>query len=527
MARRRAGLADLVEVRHEAEHRLAFAAEVDQRLAAAQRGLRRAQEPEDQLLGLGGMRRAVGLLLGPAGAGDEQQLGVRTDGLLVGLRTPRRRARWSGSAAPRRRSASTVAARRRSAPRRDAAGVEQHDPRPLRARQHGLHALAVEPAGDGGDVVPHRERGRMRVDAAAQAVRHAGQRARPSRRRRARSRSRRPHARQRASAAAASVAYRGCGESFARDGEESDRAACARSGRPPACVVAPASPTVTSPPSARAAARASSAGLARLPSASVCARNKYRFHVIPPRSTATISRAISSAGMFLTTRVSRCCFGRLTDAKHSPVFGIGDGFGALQRGHDAAHVRHPDLRIVARFRQMARWPSRAPPAAPRRRTAGGWPPSIALEHFEAAVLARDDLVDALELLRDAEPLADHLHGGPGAARGGFPAAEDQQARRGRGRGCRRSRRPARRRSRTNRQNPEAGPSSATSSNGTFCATVIMTCCSLALGPRLTSQTLLPAPAAPGGRLRRARGRPRGRAPRGASFRSSERGRRGL
>ena len=39
--------------------------------------------------------------------------------------------------------------------------------------------------------------------------------------------------------------------------------------------------------------------------------------------------------------------------------------------------------------------------------------------------------------------------------------------------------------------PEAGPSSATNSKGTFCATVIMTCCNLAFGPRLTSQTLLP------------------------------------
>ncbi|MGC4052722.1 MAG: hypothetical protein QM757_25610 [Paludibaculum sp.] len=36
MPRRRAGLADLVQVRHEAEHLLAFAAEIDQRLAAAE-----------------------------------------------------------------------------------------------------------------------------------------------------------------------------------------------------------------------------------------------------------------------------------------------------------------------------------------------------------------------------------------------------------------------------------------------------------------------------------------------------------
>src|ERR1019366_9500815 len=39
--------------------------------------------------------------------------------------------------------------------------------------------------------------------------------------------------------------------------------------------------------------------------------------------------------------------------------------------------------------------------------------------------------------------------------------------------------------------PLAEPSSATSSNGTFCATVIIACWSLAFGPRLTSQTLLP------------------------------------
>ncbi len=41
-------------------------------------------------------------------------------------------------------------------------------------------------------------------------------------------------------------------------------------------------------------------------------------------------------------------------------------------------------------------------------------------------------------------------------------------------------------------NPLAGPSMATNSNGTFCATVVMTCCSLALGACVTSHTLLPA-----------------------------------
>ena len=40
-------------------------------------------------------------------------------------------------------------------------------------------------------------------------------------------------------------------------------------------------------------------------------------------------------------------------------------------------------------------------------------------------------------------------------------------------------------------NPPMGPSIGTSSKPTFCATVIITCCSLALGPSETSQTLLP------------------------------------
>ena len=39
--------------------------------------------------------------------------------------------------------------------------------------------------------------------------------------------------------------------------------------------------------------------------------------------------------------------------------------------------------------------------------------------------------------------------------------------------------------------PPAGPSSATSSNGTFWATAIMTCCSFAFGPRETSVTFEP------------------------------------
>ena len=43
------------------------------------------QEAEDQSLRFRSVRRSVGLLLGPAGAGHEEQFGVGPDGLLVRL----------------------------------------------------------------------------------------------------------------------------------------------------------------------------------------------------------------------------------------------------------------------------------------------------------------------------------------------------------------------------------------------------------------------------------------------------------
>ena len=61
-------------------------------------------------------------------------------------------------------------------------------------------------------------------------------------------------------------------------------------------------------------------------------------------------------------------------------------------------------------------------------------------------------------------------------------------------------------------NPPAGPSSATSSKGTFCATVIITCCSLAFGAEAhAARPCCPARASPGAPLRRARAPPTGRA----------------
>ena len=82
MARRGAGLADLVHVGEEGKHGLAFAALIDERFAAAQRCAGGAQEAENQFAGFGDVDLAVGLLFCPAGAGDEEQLGVGADGLL-------------------------------------------------------------------------------------------------------------------------------------------------------------------------------------------------------------------------------------------------------------------------------------------------------------------------------------------------------------------------------------------------------------------------------------------------------------
>ena len=131
------------------------------------------------------------------------------------------------------------------------------------------------------------------------------------------------------------------------------------------------------------------------------------------------------------------------------------------------------------------------------------------------------LVDALELIGDAEPLADHLHAWSPAPREADSQPPNSSSR-VRSRPGMASMAPASAAAVSNESvKPQAGPSSATSSNGTFCATVIITCCSLALGPRLTSQTLLPG-VLPRQvrRLEERVRRPTDRAPPAASFRSS-------
>ena len=83
VARRGAGLADLIQMRQEGKDGFAFAALIDERFAAAERRAGGVQEAENEFAGFGGVDLAVGLFLGPACAGDEEQFGVGADGLLV------------------------------------------------------------------------------------------------------------------------------------------------------------------------------------------------------------------------------------------------------------------------------------------------------------------------------------------------------------------------------------------------------------------------------------------------------------
>src|SRR5581483_552844 len=64
----------------------AFAALVDERFTAAERGFGGAQEAEDEAFRFGCVDGAVRLLLRPAGAGDEEEFRVGADGLLARLR---------------------------------------------------------------------------------------------------------------------------------------------------------------------------------------------------------------------------------------------------------------------------------------------------------------------------------------------------------------------------------------------------------------------------------------------------------
>ena len=124
------------------------------------------------------MRLAVGLLLGPAGAGDEEQFRIRADRLLVGGRSLDA---GDGGALMRGGQGNghefDAGLAGGTGKRGAATGLEGDDPRALRAAEHGLHALAVVPTRDGGLAVCGGDAGGVRVDATAEALRGAGEHA--------------------------------------------------------------------------------------------------------------------------------------------------------------------------------------------------------------------------------------------------------------------------------------------------------------------------------------------------------------
>jgi hypothetical protein len=71
-------------MRHEFEHGLPFATEIDEGFRTAKRRLGMTEKIENDLFRLSRMRFAVGLGLGPAGAGDKEQFCVGLDRLSVG-----------------------------------------------------------------------------------------------------------------------------------------------------------------------------------------------------------------------------------------------------------------------------------------------------------------------------------------------------------------------------------------------------------------------------------------------------------
>ena len=129
----------------------------------------------------GNVRPAIGLFLRPARAGDEQQWRVGTDRLRVGLRLAdaNHRGALAGIGQIHRHQFNRRRARAAVA-RRLAAGVNEHEPRTLRSRQRGLHALAIEPAVDRGLPAGIADAGHMGIHASAEPLRHTGQNAIPA-----------------------------------------------------------------------------------------------------------------------------------------------------------------------------------------------------------------------------------------------------------------------------------------------------------------------------------------------------------
>ncbi len=139
----------------------------------------RAQEAEDELACLLDVHFAVGLFLGPSGAGDEEELGVGTNRLFVLFRCANashlgaQRGQLDGNLFNLR-----VAGFARV--RRMRARIQKQEPRPRGARDNSFDALAIEPA-RGFDGICAGEGGNVRVNDSAQSMRHRGHDARKAR----------------------------------------------------------------------------------------------------------------------------------------------------------------------------------------------------------------------------------------------------------------------------------------------------------------------------------------------------------
>src|SRR5271166_6240560 len=97
----------------------------------------------------------------------------------------------------------------------------------------------------------------------------------------------------------------------------------------------------------------------------------------------------------------------------------GNGLRPLQRGHDRAHVGHADLRVVARFREIAGCPAeqRRRALAERNLVATAFD---AFQNFKRAIRLYSQLIDSLKLIENAEAFADQLQGDARAAGSRFP-----------------------------------------------------------------------------------------------------------
>jgi len=143
-------LTNLIQVGHEAEDSLILAALIDKRFATTERGAGFTQEIQDESLGLFGMDFPVGLFFSPTSASNEEQIGVRTNGLGIGFRSADSCDR-SAFGFWRKRDGELLQGDGRGCgmPGFMTSGIEQENPWTSFALKDAFDALAIEPASGG------------------------------------------------------------------------------------------------------------------------------------------------------------------------------------------------------------------------------------------------------------------------------------------------------------------------------------------------------------------------------------------